>query len=620
MTIAAEPLLFCCNGAPLPSRQAGCQRLDYRPQSTNRNIDVGLPAFVQDVYHIPARHLDLLEIAAYVFSADRLAERGRKDQLEYQNWSRRFQFRIRVRDHEFWSSTKIRKALRDVLCFMTGDAEYDFEFMPGHSTPPTSLFDQEGFSIAKSSKGTSVALFSGGLDSLAGTLEMLHDPQSRVILVSHESQTGTIRTQRKLVEALQSRFGSDRVLHYRFECHLKGVRAPEETQRTRSFLYSSIGFAIAMAHQQSSFAICENGVTSMNLRRREDLSNARASRTTHPQTIALLAQLFSTVAGTGFEIRTPFSSLTKVDIVRKIHEGGYAGLISSTVSCSRTYQKLGLATHCGKCFQCVDRRMAIHSAGLEQFDDPGLYHTDIIASDIAESEARTTVLDYARQGFEFREDNVGHFETEYLSDLSAIVGYLPGVTNDFEGVERVWDLMKRHGANVLKALNRMRQLHDDLAKPLPRRSLLGMLADREHLKPEVARAVESIVRIVEQAVGTMFRRHRPKDEPDLNEKLGALIKTHEPKLRSEHPTVGFACAGVVPDHELEGRDLLIETKYVRKGTSPSKASDGIAADLIKYPTTAHILFFVYDPEGAIHGDEFRRDFEAKGRCTVRILK
>ena len=81
-----------------------------------------------------------------------------------------------------------------------------------------------------------------------------------------------------------------------------------------------------------------------------------------------------------------------------------------------------------------------------------------------------------------------------------------------------------------------------------------------------------------------------------------------------------ACAGVVPDHELEGQDLLIETKYLRKGTPPSKASDGIAADLIKYPRTAHILFFVYDPDGAIGGDEFRRDFEAKGRCTVRILK
>jgi 7-cyano-7-deazaguanine synthase in queuosine biosynthesis len=564
--------------------------------------------------------LDLLEIAAYVFSADRLTERGRKDQVEYQNWARRFQFRIRVRDHSFWSSAKVRKALRGVLCFMTGDAEYDFEFMPGHSTPPTSLFDEEGFETPKSKTPTSVALFSGGLDSLAGALAILRDPQTRAILVSHESQTGTIKTQRRLVDALTKRLGSGRVLQYRFECHLKDIRAPEETQRTRSFLYSSIGFAIARAHGQLSFAVFENGVTSMNLRRREDLSNARASRTTHPQTIGRLKQLFSLVAGADFEISTPFSSFTKADVIRTITEGGYADLISSTVSCSRTYQKLGLATHCGKCFQCVDRRIAIHAAEVERFDDPGLYHADIIASDIAEAEARTTALDYARQGFEFREDNIGHFETEYLTDLSAIVGYLPGVKNEVEGVEHVWKLMKRHGAEVVKALNRMRELHDDLAKPLPERSLLGMLADREHLKPEIARAVESIVRVVEQAVGPMFRRHPPKDERDLNEKLSALIKTHEPTLRSEHPSVGFACAGVVPDHTLAGRDLLIETKYVRKGTSPSKASDGIAADLIKYPPKAHILFFVYDPDSAIAGDEFRRDFEAKGRCTVRILK
>ena len=94
--------VFCCNGAS-PPKSGRTYILDYRPGTPAQNIRIGLPGFVRDVYHIPDRRLDLLEIAAYVFSADRLIERGRKHQLEYQSWSRRFRYRIRVRDQEFWS-------------------------------------------------------------------------------------------------------------------------------------------------------------------------------------------------------------------------------------------------------------------------------------------------------------------------------------------------------------------------------------------------------------------------------------------------------------------------------------------------------------------------------------
>jgi REase_DpnII-MboI len=119
----------------------------------------------------------------------------------------------------------------------------------------------------------------------------------------------------------------------------------------------------------------------------------------------------------------------------------------------------------------------------------------------------------------------------------------------------------------------------------------------------------------------MFRTNRPLDEPDLNQKIGALLRTHEPKLRSEHPTVSFACARVVPDHLMLGSDLLIESKYIRSGTSPARASEGIAGDLTKYPAGAHILFLVYDPKHAIQSDDvFISDIHSKGRCTVHILR
>jgi len=119
----------------------------------------------------------------------------------------------------------------------------------------------------------------------------------------------------------------------------------------------------------------------------------------------------------------------------------------------------------------------------------------------------------------------------------------------------------------------------------------------------------------------MFKRNKPSDEIDLNQKLGALLRTHEDKVRSEHPTVSFACARVVPDHMVRQSDLLIEAKYIRGKTPPSKATDGIAADLTKYPSTSFILFVVYDPSHKINDDTtFCSDIEHKGRNKVLIVR
>jgi hypothetical protein len=192
---------------------------------------------------------------------------------------------------------------------------------------------------------------------------------------------------------------------------------------------------------------------------------------------------------------------------------------------------------------------------------------------------------------------------------------------DAQLIEQIWDLMKRHGSNVGAGIRAMRDRFDDPFSPLPKYSLLEIVAQREYLRPEVLRLVERLGPILMRAVPEMFRVNRPADEPDLNAKVGALLRTHDAKIRSEHPTLSFACARTIPDHLAQGSDLLIESKFIRKSTSPSKASEGMAGDLVKYPQHAHILFLVYDPDHAIQSDDiFVNDFESRGRCSVKILR
>ena len=68
-------------------------------------------------------------------------------------------------------------------------------------------------------------------------------------------------------------------------------------------------------------------------------------------------------------------------------------------------------------------------------------------------------------------------------------------------------------------------------------------------------------------------------------------------------------------------DLLIEAKYIRKGTTPSKASEGIAADITKYSAYKFILFVVYDPDRGISDDiNFKQDIEGKRNCLTSIVR
>jgi hypothetical protein len=608
----------CCNSATAEGLEKPL-RLEYRPTFPQRNVRLGLPRFIRHLGHIPARTLDLLELAAYIYAADRYVSRGSRDAVEFQSWSREFKFRVRVRDVGFWARADLQDALRSCLTFMTGDADFAFEFAGGHDTPPTSLFDREGLIEPAAGGDQQAVLFSGGLDSLGGAVELLETTDSSLILVSHQSQVGTKKAQTALARALSNRYPG-RVTPYGFECTLSGTRAVEETQRSRSFLYAAIGFAVARAHHTGLLTIYENGVTSLNLRRREDLANARASRTTHPHALEGVERVLSLVGGRPFTIETPAFWLTKRDVVERLIAARCGDLIASSVSCSRTYQRSGPATHCGRCFQCVDRRLSMLAAGEEQLDDAALYEVDITRQAIPDEESRTTTIDYLRQAAEFADSSVDSFANEYASEIADALDAVPMVGTDLERTERVWKLVRRHGENVRRALVRARDLYDDPLKPLPTGSLISLVSFREHLRPAVIRLAAAISKMVSEAIRSMFQVEGPTSEADLNAKLSALIGSHH-ELISEHPAVRFACARATPDHMLVDFLLLVEAKFIREGTPPAKASEGIAADLTKYPSESHILFLVYDPLAEIRDDYvFRRDIESKGRCTVTLLR
>jgi hypothetical protein len=159
------------------------------------------------------------------------------------------------------------------------------------------------------------------------------------------------------------------------------------------------------------------------------------------------------------------------------------------VSCSRTFKNLGQATHCGECFQCIDRRIATHAAALQDFDQRGLYANDIVTQGISDREARTVAVDYLKQAIYFAEISEDHLHDDNLDALSDIVEYLPIGDSELDRVHMVWQLLNRHGNEVLLGLQQMRMLHEDLRRRLPRNCLLSIVADREYLRSDGADVV-----------------------------------------------------------------------------------------------------------------------------------
>ena len=160
--------VYLCNGATLPDGvdPSECTVLDYRSSGDELPlVRLGLPDFVRSVFNLPDR-CDLLEIAAYVFAADRLTFRGSRRAVEYQAWSRKFV--VKVRDYEFWCQFK---ALRAVLLFATGDHDY------GSSNP---VMKHRVYltkrTLEEHRRDLSVMLFSGGIDSRQEPCNALSKP------------------------------------------------------------------------------------------------------------------------------------------------------------------------------------------------------------------------------------------------------------------------------------------------------------------------------------------------------------------------------------------------------------------------------------------------------------
>jgi hypothetical protein len=395
--LAAADHLIVCGAAPLPPRVKAADAIRLQLHGQDQNVELEIIDISRRLStEVPDVVTDLVEIAAYVYCADQLISRGGDGVVSFgAEWRRTFSFQIPVRLPDLWSSPSISNALRKTLGFLSDDS-YEFRFSTMSNPVPLQQYLKFEDPNSTVQDIDEVLLFSGGLDSLGGAVKEAVLEKGRTALVSHRSTSKIFSRQKKLVEELQAVCKGHPPLHVPIWVHKRGIRSQEYTQRTRSFLYGALAFAVARIFRLERIRFYENGVISLNLPISEQSVGARATRTTHPQTLNGFEELFSHIIQTKFSVENPFIWSTKTQVVDLVGDSGCAHLIRHSISCMHTHEQTLERPHCGRCSQCIWRRFATLASRYAVDDCLTLYGVDLLTGERLDTKDRTLVESYIR--------------------------------------------------------------------------------------------------------------------------------------------------------------------------------------------------------------------------------
>jgi 7-cyano-7-deazaguanine synthase in queuosine biosynthesis len=444
-----EHLVFCGDGEQ--SQRASGHRLHLNLHGAHANVRLQISDISRRLLaNIPDVLADLLEVASYVYAADGAVGRGGRTDAHMGAWWRRtLRFVIPVRRPDLWSSDAVSAGLVEMLTFLSDDS-YAFEFRPLASPPAMAEYFELGGHEGSAFMPDEVILFSGGLDSLSGAVEELVQDERKVALVSHRSATKIAGAQQQLVHQLRTRFGADRLLHVPVWAHLIRKLSYEPTHRTRSFLFVALAAVVARLFGRDRIHFFENGIVSLNLPLVGQVVGSRATRTTHPQSLAGFRRVLSAVLGRDFDVENPFGWMTKAEVVEGIARNGCGDLIRETRSCTRIHEMTRLHPHCGACSQCLDRRFAVLAAGQNHEDPAEAYKVDLFLGERPPGPDREMALGFVRSATRIsRMEDVAFF-AQY-GEVSRIVGYFTEPADAVAG--RVLDLQRRHAATVCQVFD-----------------------------------------------------------------------------------------------------------------------------------------------------------------------
>lgn len=313
--------------------------------------------------------IDMLYLSLAVFAADRLILREYGEDA----WSREIELYMPVLCVDKWISCQL--LVEEMLSFLTGD-KWKIYFRERESTEIENKAKKKWEKVTEKNMNISkICMFSGGLDSCIGALNLLCDKSdaSDIVFVSHYGGgKGTIEYQEMLKEAFANRFNIDENYFVQNYAAIvtKKEQKKEDTTRSRSFMFFShaIAYASAMG-KEIELIIPENGLISLNIPLAYTRTGTSSTRTTHPHYMKMLQELI-TELGLHVKINNPFQFKTKGEMILECKDREFLQeVLDKTMSCSHPdigrHKGMKKTMHCGYCLPCTIRRAAIQKGGLQ---------------------------------------------------------------------------------------------------------------------------------------------------------------------------------------------------------------------------------------------------------------
>lgn len=323
-----------------------------------------LPKFYSD------EGIDLLYLSLFVFGVDRTILREETPD----SWSRVIELFIPVLAYDKWIQEKDKT--EKMLNFLSGD-EWILHFRPREKNCiEDKAFDKYGKLKEDRKNYDTLCMFSGGLDSGIGAIDLLESGErSSVLFISHYGGgKGTKEYQDALKDNLVEEYGIDQGQFYQnYTAVIHGV---EDTTRTRSFMFFShaIAYATAMA-DKVTLIIPENGLISLNIPLTHTRLGTSSTRTTHPFYMKMFWEIIKDV-GINITVVNPYQFKTKGEMVLECKNREFLQRnIKNTMSCSHPdvgwHKGESKTRHCGYCLPCTIRKAAIKKGELE---DTSVYY------------------------------------------------------------------------------------------------------------------------------------------------------------------------------------------------------------------------------------------------------
>ncbi|WLA63765.1 Qat anti-phage system QueC-like protein QatC [Bradyrhizobium diazoefficiens] len=292
------------------------------------------------------RAWDLLSISNSVMVADAAGLRTQSPD----GWTREFDLEIAVTEPGFWNG--VAPLIADALAFLTTD-RWSLRFIAGGAAAP------QPARVVRPPQDC-VALLSGGLDSLIGTIDLA--AAGTLPLLISKIVRGDSEKQEEFAHAI-----AGGLRHIQLNDNAVVPKPKDTSQRARSIIFLAFGVlvATALAPYQEGAAIplyvCENGFIAINPPLTGSRIGSLSTRTAHPQFLALFQDLLD-AAGIRVALCTPYANKTKGEMLKECNNQPLLRTLAvRSTSCGR-FQKFKYS-HCGRCVPCQVRRSAFLAWG-----------------------------------------------------------------------------------------------------------------------------------------------------------------------------------------------------------------------------------------------------------------